>query len=67
MLIERINIVVAAHPGLTAREVAEILFGINGYGERVRPDLIRLIESGCITRQGSGGPADPYTYHPVVA
>jgi hypothetical protein len=67
MLIERVNCAVKARPGMTAREIAEFLFGIDGYGGRVGCACTDLAGAGRVIREGSGGPGDPYTYRPIVA
>ncbi len=51
-------------PGLTATELAEALFGLNGYHERVGAGCRMLAQFGRAERRGAGGPGDPYTYHP---
>lgn len=51
-------------PGLRATQLAEALFGVDGYHERVGAACRTLVQLGRAERRGSGGPGDPYTYHP---
>jgi hypothetical protein len=50
-------------PGLTESELAQALFGMDGYQQRVNSTCRRLIGRGEVERLGSGGASDPYTYH----
>jgi hypothetical protein len=53
-------------PGLTEAELANNLFGSGGYQQRVNSTCRRLLKEGRVVRYGSGGPGDPFTYHPKV-
>jgi hypothetical protein len=49
---------------LTEEDIAQMLFGQDkGYQQRVNSNCRLLIEAGKLVRHGSGGPADPFTYH----
>ncbi len=65
MLTVRVESAVKDCPGRTATQIAEALFGSNGYGEQVRPTCAVLIAMGRIERRGRGGPGDPYRYFPA--
>ena len=52
-------------PGRTETELAEAIFGGQGYQQRVNGDCSLLVSKGKVERCGAGGPADPYRYHPV--
>jgi len=65
MLIETVKRLVQERPGSTATQLAAVLYGKDGYSERINPTLRVLCRSGHIERQGSGGPRDPYRYFPV--
>ena len=51
-------------PGRTEAQLAEAMFGRNGYQQRVNSDCRLLVSSGKVERRGTGGPADPFTYFP---
>jgi len=65
MLIDDIQRIVRATPGLTATEIARALSGVDGYGEQVRSSCQALYSAGRIGRTGNGGPADPFRYYPA--
>lgn len=50
-------------PGRTEAELAEAIFGDQGYQQRVNGDCNLLVNRGAIERRGSGGPSDPYRYY----
>lgn len=56
---------ISVKPGLRATQLAEALFGLNGYHERVGAACRMLVELGKVERHGNGGPGDPYTYYPA--
>lgn len=60
---EQIEDLVGRRPGLTEAEIASILFGADGYQQRVNSDCRWLVGQGRIRRQGDGGPADPFRYY----
>ena len=66
MLIDDIKEVIHRTPGLTATQIAEILFGPDGYHQRVASMCLALWEHGRVERRGNGGPGDPFTYYPGV-
>jgi hypothetical protein len=66
MLVDDIECTIQRRPGLTAAQIAAILFGIHGYGERVAAGCRLLLSRGLIERHGLGGPGDPFTYHPAT-
>jgi hypothetical protein len=67
MLIDDVETIIRLKPGLKASQIAAEIFGEAGYPERVNALLRVLCRVGRIERRGSGGPGDPYTYHPVAA
>jgi hypothetical protein len=64
MLIDLVERIIRQKPGLTASEIASALYGPNGYHQRVAAECRMLVYIGRIERRGSGGPREPYTYHP---
>jgi hypothetical protein len=54
-------------PGRTEAQLAEALFGGSAHQQRVNQDCRLLEVLGKVERRGSGGLADPFTYHPKVA
>ena len=60
---QRILSEIGKSPGLTEREIAERIFGSDGYQQQVNPDCRRLFEKGLVERRGLGGPSDPYRYY----
>ncbi len=57
-----IEALVARRPGLTEAELANSLFGGEGYQQRVNSTCRRLVRKGRLQRRGTGGPADPFRY-----
>ena len=66
MLVDDVETIIIDNPGLTAREIAEKLFGSDGYQERVDAACRRLIEQKRVRRHGEGHAGKPYRYHPVT-
>ena len=66
MLIDDVERIIQTTPGLTATQIARKLYGINGYGERVRAACQMLHHSGRIERTGRGGPGDPFRFYPAA-
>jgi len=65
MLLDDIERIICEKPGLTATQIARVLFGASGYGERVNHICLALARVGRIERRGRGGPGDPFTYFPL--
>ena len=53
-------------PGKTEIELAEEIFGPEGYQQRVNSDCHLLIGRGLVERRGMGGPSDPFRYYPTA-
>lgn len=53
---------ITKQPGLTERELAEVLFGPNAPQQRINQDCRLLVAKRLIVRQGKGGHGDPFTY-----
>lgn len=64
MLIDKVEHLIRQTPGLTATELSQRLFGINGYHSRVSAECLALFYFKRVARQGSGGPGSPYRYFP---
>ena len=62
MLIDTVERLIREKPGCTATQLAQALFGLDGYQERVSPACRALCACGRVRRQGNGGPGDPYRY-----
>lgn len=60
---DRIQDLVARRPGLTEAQIAEELFGADGYQQRVNSTCRRLVRQSRLERRGNGYQADPYAYH----
>jgi hypothetical protein len=67
MLIDDIERTIRANPGLKATQIAQVLYGRDGYAERINNGCLALARVGRIKRLGRGGPGDPFTYHPPDA
>jgi LysR family transcriptional regulator, hca operon transcriptional activator len=65
MLIDDIEKLICRTPGLTATALARVLFGGDGYNQRVNAECRTLVFARRIERRGRGGPGDPFTYHPT--
>ena len=63
MPIETIVALIRKHPGSTATQIAEGLYGFEGYHQRVSNTLRLLCAVGRIERRGSGGPGEPFRYY----
>jgi len=63
MLIDDVERIIREKPGLTATQIASELFGLDGYGERVRTICQALYASGRIERAGDGRPGSPFRYY----
>ena len=66
VLIDDVERQIRRTPGLTAMELARVLFGDNGYDQRVSAECRALAYVGRIERRGKGGPGHPFTYFPAV-
>jgi len=64
-MLDRLEKLIRDRPGLTATQLAEELYGIDGYHERVGGACRTLARVDKVERRGRGGPGDPYTYFPV--
>lgn len=67
MLLEKVERLIHETPGLTATELAQRLFGLDGYHSRVNAECRLLAHLKRVERRGSGGPGDPYRYFPANA
>jgi hypothetical protein len=65
MLIDDVERTIRDNPGLTATELARILYGRDGYAERINGACHALSRVGWVERQGRGGFADPFRYFPM--
>ena len=52
-------------PGRTETELAQAIFGGDGYQQRVNSDCNLLLNRGLVERRGDGGPSDAHSYFPV--
>ncbi|HTV35258.1 MAG TPA: hypothetical protein VMF12_02410 [Xanthobacteraceae bacterium] len=66
MLLDKLEQLIRETPGLTATELAERLFGIDGHHSRVSAECRLLAHFKRVERRGAGGPGDPYRYYPVA-
>lgn len=53
-------------PGRTEEQIAEAIFGAQGYQQRVNQDCNLLVNRRKVERRGAGRPGDPYRYHPIT-
>jgi len=53
---------VERNPGSTETEIARVIFGGNGYQQKVNQHCRLLIANGIVVRKRMGGPADPFRY-----
>ena len=63
-LSDDIEALVAQHPGLTEAQIAERIYGPDGYQQKVNSKCRRLLKQGRVRRVGQGYRTDPFTYHP---
>lgn len=59
---DRILEVVAKKPHMTEADIARAIYGPKATQQRVNPHCRKLVESGALIRQGSGGSGDAFTY-----
>ena len=52
-------------PGRTEMELAQAIFGRDGYQQRVNSDCNFLLNRGLVERRGEGGPSNAYRYCPA--
>lgn len=64
MLIDDVERTIRDNPGLTATQLARILFGRHGYAERINGACHALARLGRVERRGRGGFGDPFRYYP---
>lgn len=62
-LADDIEALVKRRPGLTEAEIAQHLFGAEGYQQRVNQTCRRLVAQNRVVRRNQGGPGDPFAYH----
>ncbi len=67
MILNKVEKLIRLAPGLTATELSQRLYGIDGYHSRVSAQCRVLVYVGRVERHGSGGPGDPYKYFPAGA
>lgn len=60
-----LDFLIRSCPGRSERQLAEAIFGANGYQQRVNQDCSLLVTRRGVARKGEGGVRDPYTYWPV--
>ena len=63
-LAEKIAALVAVQPGLSEAQIAQRIYGAEGYPQMVNSKCRRLLQEGRIRREGQGYRTDPFTYHP---
>ena len=61
---DAIETLIARHPGITAAQIAQLLFASGCDSERVDLMCRRLIAEGRIKRSGGGTIASPFAYAP---
>jgi len=59
---DEIEALVRKRPGMTEAELAEALFGQDGYQQRVNSTCRRLVKQGRVHRRGGGYQSDPFRY-----
>jgi len=62
---ERIVEFVSKTPGKTQRDIAEGLYGKNGYQQQVNQEVRGCVFLGYLREEGRGGTGDPYRYYPT--
>jgi hypothetical protein len=62
---ERVQEQVQSAPGLTELEIAQAIFGPDGYQQQVNSTCRWLSQKGLVERRGHGGHRDPYRYFSV--
>ena len=65
MLLDDVERIISEKPGLTATQIARVLYGPRGYAEQVNHGCLALARLGRIERRGGGGPGDPFKYFPL--
>jgi hypothetical protein len=66
MLLEKVERLIHKTPGLTATELAKMLFGLDADQSRISSECRLLAHVKRVERRGSGGPGDPYRYFPLL-
>ena len=60
-----LRFLIESGPGRTETELAQAIFGTDGYQQRVNSDCNLLVNRGLVERRGAGGPSDAYRYFPA--
>jgi hypothetical protein len=54
---------IARMPGLTEAQLAKMIYGKDGYQQKVNSACRQLVHAGRVERRGKGYALDPFTYH----
>lgn len=64
-IIDVLERLIRSGPGRTESQLAEAIFGKDGYQQRVNQDCALLANRGRVECRGAGIPGDPFTYWPA--
>lgn len=64
-IIDVVECLIQHGPGRTEAQLAEAIFGPDGYQQRVNQECHLLVNRGLVERRGTGGQSDPYRYFPI--
>ena len=64
--IDVIEFLIRKGPDRTERELAEAMYGRSAYQQHVNQECRMLADKGKVERRGTGGPGDPFRYHPAA-
>jgi hypothetical protein len=62
-LSDDLEALIARRPGLTEAQLADDLFGANGYQQRVNSTCRRMLKQGRVRREGRGYRAETHRYY----
>ena len=64
-IIDVLEFLIRSAPGRTQRQLAQAIFGDNGYQQRVNQDCSLLVNVGRAECRGTGNSGEPFTYWPA--
>ena len=58
-----LEVLIARMPGMTESQLAKMMYGNDGYQQKVNSACRQLVHAGRVERRGKGYALDPFTYY----